>query len=227
MSNQLATLTAVQTMSSREIAELVESRHDSVKRTIERLAEKQVIVQPPTVDEPSTDELGRPRTISVYRLDKRSSLIVVAQLCPEFTARVVDRWQQLESTITAPVLPTTYLDALKALVASTEAQQVFVMRLPVDGATRRPAPPSVLCAAYKNSLKEWKVTSSKKSMLRCFAALLHGRINSTICNYCAQGVRCFPLRPVTSGHPSPCQRTVLPAVLMQGSFDLRELEYAP
>ena len=44
-------------MSSREIADLVESRHDSVKRTIERLAKQSVIGNPPMVD--YKDSLGR------------------------------------------------------------------------------------------------------------------------------------------------------------------------
>ena len=38
------------TMSSREISELVESRHDSVKRTIERLTEKGVVSFTPSVE---------------------------------------------------------------------------------------------------------------------------------------------------------------------------------
>lgn len=83
------------TMSSLEISELVESRHDSVKRTIERCAESGVITLPPLVEVSNTG-FG-PRLISVYNLDKRSSLIVVAQLSPEFTARIVDRWQELEA----------------------------------------------------------------------------------------------------------------------------------
>lgn len=86
-----------QVMSSREIAELVSSRHDSVKRAIERLAEKGVIAQPPSVDEQSNDSLGRPRTELVYQICKRDTYVIVAQLCPEFTARLVDRWQELES----------------------------------------------------------------------------------------------------------------------------------
>jgi phage regulator Rha-like protein len=80
-------------VSSQEIAELVESRHDSVKRTIERLANQGVIVQPPLVDEPGADSIGRPRTTQVYVFSgergKRDSIIVVAQLSPEFTARLV------------------------------------------------------------------------------------------------------------------------------------------
>lgn len=87
------------TMSSREIAELVEARHDNVKVTIERLAVRGVIVQPAMQDEQDADAMGRKRTTSVYRLDKRSSFIVVAQLSPEFTARLVDRWQELEAAL--------------------------------------------------------------------------------------------------------------------------------
>lgn len=85
------------TMSSREIADLVESRHDNVKRTIETLAAKGVIPSPQSEEKPTA---GRP--VIEYRLDKRSSLIVVAQLCPEFTARIVDRWQELEAKQLAP-----------------------------------------------------------------------------------------------------------------------------
>ncbi len=83
------------TMSSREIAELLGTRHDSVKRTVERLVERGVVGVPPLVE--YHDTLGR--KAREYRLDKRSSLIVVAQLSPEFTARVVDRWQELEAQV--------------------------------------------------------------------------------------------------------------------------------
>lgn len=97
----------IKTMSSLEIAGLVESRHDSVKRTIERCVEGGVIVQPPMVDEQSADSMGRLRSTQVYHLDKRSSLIVVAQLSPEFTARIVDRWQELEAQTKPAALPPT------------------------------------------------------------------------------------------------------------------------
>lgn len=84
------------TMSSREIAVLVEKRHDNVKRTIETLAARGVIVRPQFEDEPGTDTLGRQRPERVYRINKRDSYVIVAQLSPEFTARLVDRWQELE-----------------------------------------------------------------------------------------------------------------------------------
>lgn len=83
----------VATMTSKELADLTEKRHDNVKRTIESLAEKGVIASPQI--EEKADTGGRPGT--EYRVGKRDSYIIVAQLSPEFTARLVDRWQELEA----------------------------------------------------------------------------------------------------------------------------------
>lgn len=67
------------TMSSLEIAELVGSRHDKVKQSIERLAEQAVISLPPLVEVKIQRE-RRVETISVYKLCKRDSLVVVELL---------------------------------------------------------------------------------------------------------------------------------------------------
>ncbi|WP_447789458.1 phage antirepressor KilAC domain-containing protein [Pseudomonas farris] len=88
------------TMSSREIADLVESRHDSVKRTIERLSIKGIIRFTPSVE--TSHEGAGAREVEVYNINKRDSFVVVAQLCPEFTARLVDRWQELEEMVIKP-----------------------------------------------------------------------------------------------------------------------------
>ncbi|MFG0772831.1 Rha family transcriptional regulator [Vibrio plantisponsor] len=85
----------VLTMSSKEIAEVVQSRHDSVKRTIERLKERGLITFTPSVENPDI-RVGRPSTI--YYVNKRDSYVVVAQLSPEFTSKLVDRWQELEAS---------------------------------------------------------------------------------------------------------------------------------
>lgn len=82
------------TMSSREIAALVEKRHDNVKRTIDTLADRGVIALPQIEETPTP---GGGKATTVYHLGKRDTLVIVAQLSPEFTARVVDRWQQLEA----------------------------------------------------------------------------------------------------------------------------------
>lgn len=85
-------------MTSQEIADLVESRHDNVRVTIQRLAEKQVIALPAMQEKPTA---GRPTQVYVFSGEqgKRDSIIVVAQLSPEFTARLVDRWQELEKLV--------------------------------------------------------------------------------------------------------------------------------
>ena len=79
-------------MSSREIATLLDVRHDNVKRTIERLAEKTIISFTPT--EETSHEGSGSRPVEVYRVNERDSYVVVAQLSPEFTAKLVDYWQQ-------------------------------------------------------------------------------------------------------------------------------------
>ncbi|AMS13174.1 DNA-binding protein [Pseudomonas chlororaphis] len=98
-------------MSSREIADLVGSRHDDVKRSIDRLVSRGVIVQPPMADEQAPDSIGRLRATQVYQICKRDTYIIVAQLCPEFTARLVDRWQELEEQVAKPAFD--YMAALR------------------------------------------------------------------------------------------------------------------
>ncbi|WP_096841457.1 Rha family transcriptional regulator [Escherichia coli] len=94
-------------MTSVEIAELVGSRPDSVKRTIETLVKKGIIQFPQTVEIENKQSLGPRRFSSAYVFEgergKRDSIIVVAQLCPEFTARLVDRWRELEEQIRKPM----------------------------------------------------------------------------------------------------------------------------
>ena len=86
------------TMTSQDIADLVESRHDKVKQSIERLAARGTIQLPPLGE--VKNHLGQ--SVSVYQVGKRDSYIVVAQLSPEFTARLVDRWQELENQTRIP-----------------------------------------------------------------------------------------------------------------------------
>lgn len=85
-----------QSMNSQQIAELVQSRHDSVKRTIERLVEQEVIELPPTVE---IKTVTKPVQVYVFSGEqgKLDSITVVAQLCPHFTAQIVKRWQELET----------------------------------------------------------------------------------------------------------------------------------
>ena len=53
-------------MTSLELADVTNKRHDNVKRTIETLVESGAIVQPQIEGEQSTDSMGRARTTEVY-----------------------------------------------------------------------------------------------------------------------------------------------------------------
>lgn len=90
-------------MTSSEIAELVGKRHDNVKRTIETLVKNGVIQSPQIEEIENKQSLGPRRFSNAYIFEgeqgKRDSIVVVAQLCPEFTARLVDRWMELEEQI--------------------------------------------------------------------------------------------------------------------------------
>lgn len=105
------------TMSSREIAELTGTRHDSVKRTMQSLAEKQIITFSQSV------EKGEGRPVELFHVDKRNSLVVVARVSPEFTAAVVDRWQELESQQAIAELPDFSNPVAAARAWADEAEQ--------------------------------------------------------------------------------------------------------
>lgn len=124
-------------MTSQQIADLVGSRHDTVKRSIERMIGRGVIPKPPMADGIKAAN-GVATQVYIFsgeqgRLD---SIIVVAQLSPEFTAALVKRWDELEKGAAQPTapaieLPKDYLSALKALVSSEEEKQVIGEQLAI------------------------------------------------------------------------------------------------
>ncbi|MDQ9034685.1 phage antirepressor KilAC domain-containing protein [Acinetobacter pittii] len=128
----LNTNNQIASMTSQEIADLVQARHDNVKTSIERLIASAVIVQPAMKDEQTFDALGRSRTTQVYVFEgeqgKRDSTIVVAQLSPQFTAKLVDRWIELEQA-TQIKLPSTYKEALLALVVAEEEKEQLALQV--------------------------------------------------------------------------------------------------
>lgn len=108
------------TMSSQEIADLVGSRHDDVKRSIYRLVARCVISQPPMADGPKA---GNGVVVQEYRVSKRDSYIIVAQLSPEFTAALVDRWQVLEEQAARPMTQAEITAANANHLVAVERQQ--------------------------------------------------------------------------------------------------------
>src|SRR5690606_2943757 len=83
-------------MSSREIADLVESRHDNVRVNIERLASRAVIALPAMQEKAAA---GRPAKGYVFSGEHgtRDRVIVGVERCPWLTGRRVERGQGVES----------------------------------------------------------------------------------------------------------------------------------
>ncbi len=118
-----------QSMTSLEIAELCQKRHDSVKRTIEILSAKtekrEAVIACPHSVVVQKEANNRIYDVEVYvftgEQGKLDSITVVAQLCPEFTAAIVKRWYELESQ-NAVQLPQTFAEALQ--LAADQARQL-------------------------------------------------------------------------------------------------------
>lgn len=114
------------TMSSREIAELVGSKHEAVRKSAQRLAADRILTSPLAM----SDYEHRGNTYWEYRFEKRDCLVLVARLSPAFTAQVIDRWQELELKA-QEVKPLTHLETARLLVSSLEqiehqAQQLAI-----------------------------------------------------------------------------------------------------
>ena len=116
--NQLMTMAQVATltMSSREIAEVLGKQHSHIKVSAERLAEKGAIG---TLAAREFTHNGN--SYVEYLFNKRDSLVLVAQNCPEFTARIVDRWQELEAQQARPA-ELSRMDILKLAMEAEQAR---------------------------------------------------------------------------------------------------------
>jgi phage antirepressor YoqD-like protein len=123
MSNSLLSGKVV-TMSSREIAGLVKSKHSDVKRSADRLAAGGILSAPlahtPYIHEQNGQEYEE------YWFNKRDSLVLVAQLSPQFTAAVIDRWQKLEE---GNLVPQSLPEALRVAADLAEEKQALESQL--------------------------------------------------------------------------------------------------
>ena len=102
------------TMSSREIAELCDKAHRNVLADIRTMCEH-LNLDVLTFQHIYLDSMNRKQ--AEYLLDKETCLCLVAGYNAKLRMAIIKRWQQLEQA-TAPRLPTTYLEALEALIAS-------------------------------------------------------------------------------------------------------------
>ncbi|WP_455475332.1 phage antirepressor KilAC domain-containing protein [Bartonella sp. B17] len=111
----------VQTMSSREIAELCNKRHDHVMRDIKKMLEELNAPKFGAVDFSGTYTDVKGENRPCYHLPKRECLILVSGYSTTLRAKIVDRWQELEKKVSAPQID--YSDPRTILGVITHMQE--------------------------------------------------------------------------------------------------------
>ncbi|WP_455481306.1 phage antirepressor KilAC domain-containing protein [Bartonella sp. B12(2025)] len=116
---------AVQTMSSREIAELCGKQHKHVMRDIKQMLEELYSNGNETkfglVDFSGTYIDAKGENRPCYHLPKRECLILVSGYSTTLRAKIVDRWQELEKQVSAPQID--YSDPRTILGVITHMQE--------------------------------------------------------------------------------------------------------
>ena len=118
--SELLTFNNGLTISSREIAELCDKRHDNVMADIRKMLDELDIYAP---DFSGTFITEQGNQYECFNLPKRECLILVSGYNVKIRTKIIDRWQQLEQG-KAKLLPQTKLEALKAYVAEIEAHEL-------------------------------------------------------------------------------------------------------
>lgn len=118
--NGLTITNNILTMSSQDIADLTGKRHDHVLRDIRAmLAELHGEGGVPSFEDTHQNPQNG-QSYPVFRLPKRETLILISGYSIELRARIIDRWQELESQ--APQLPNfaNPVEAARAWADATE-----------------------------------------------------------------------------------------------------------
>lgn len=117
-------------MSSRELSKLTDKRHDNTLKLISSLIDGGVLKNT------TLSHWINPQNNQQYPeflSDKRDSLIIAARLSPEFTAAIVDRWQELESS-NRQAIPKSFAEALQ--LAANQAAELEAARPAVEFVAR-------------------------------------------------------------------------------------------
>jgi hypothetical protein len=128
----------LQTMSSREIAELTGKEHKNVLADIRKMLDE---LGKAAADFSAVAHVPGPngsnRKVEVYNLPKRETLILVSGYSVAMRAKIIDRWQELEA-VAAPVL--NLRDPLPIAAAVTcQRAASCVVRGPSPRSSRMPA----------------------------------------------------------------------------------------
>ena len=127
--NQVTTSTRENTISSREVAEMMEVRHDSLLRKIDKLnsiLNNTNLWASKYWYETTYKQAGNGKECREYQVTKRGCELIAhkteGQKGVEFTVRYMDRFEEMEKKLQKQ-LPRTYIEALEQLLASEKEKE--------------------------------------------------------------------------------------------------------
>ncbi len=107
-------------MSTREVAELTGKSHDNVLRDARSLAKRGVLKSEETPYVHPQNGQAYPE----FLLDQRDALVLVSGYDASLRARIIDRWQELETRmLTHLQVPTNFAEALRLAADKAEENQ--------------------------------------------------------------------------------------------------------
>lgn len=116
---QLITQSSNLTMSSREIAALTGKRHDNVVADVRKMLSELGLGTPEFL---GVYEAENGQQYECFNLPKRESLILISGYSIELRARIIDRWQELESQASRPAA----LSRMDILTLAMESEQARI-----------------------------------------------------------------------------------------------------
>lgn len=120
MNNNILNPSSNQTMTLKEITDLLGIRHNDAMKAVEKMAESPEFGELRKIRSSYINNLDASIPIETYELDKRQSMAVSAKLNTAMLMRVIDRWQELES---APKKLPTHLDVISGMVEVMRDQE--------------------------------------------------------------------------------------------------------
>ena len=109
-----------QLMSTREVAELTGKSHDNVLRDARSLAKRGVLKSEETPYLHPQNGQSYPE----FLLDQRDALVLVSGYDANLRAKIIDRWQELETKVVGQLqIPTNLADALRLAADKVEENQ--------------------------------------------------------------------------------------------------------
>ncbi|EGM7791166.1 TPA: Rha family transcriptional regulator [Escherichia coli] len=128
--NQLINTTEVQTMSSREIAELTGKEHKHVLRDVRAMIEQ--LKDGPDLDHEVFQQVTDSRGYtSEYLLTKNQTLLLMTGYSVPLRQKLINRWHELEELVRRPALPdfSNPAEAARAWANEYEQKQLALQRV--------------------------------------------------------------------------------------------------